>query len=119
MDAVKEFLGQMQINTIFAFNMSSDRKALPFLQDKNWCDIMDIALYKQYNKHIPSSEKTFSTGRIKRNGSVKGIMKMLSGDKEYEETHNALQDAMDELKIMQLLGRPAEQYFVANNELEV
>lgn len=118
-DAVKEFLGQMQINTIFAFNMSSDRKALPFLQDKNWCDIMDIALYKQYNKHIPSSEKTFSTGRIKRNGSVKGIMKMLSGDKEYEETHNALQDAMDELKIMQLLGRPAEQYFVANNELEV
>lgn len=117
-DAIKEFLEQHQINTIFAFNMSFDRKALPFLQDKNWCDIMDIALYRQYNTYIPNSEKTFSTGRLKKNGSVKGIMRMLSGNKEYEETHNALQDAMDELKIMQLLGRPVEQYFVANREKE-
>ena len=41
---------------------------------------------------------------------------MLQQDNTYEETHNALQDAMDELEMMQLLGNPIEQYFVTESQ---
>ena len=37
-------------------------------------------------------------------------MRMLTGDKWYYETHNAVIDAIDELTIMALLGYPPEQY---------
>ncbi len=37
-------------------------------------------------------------------------MRMLSGDYSYFETHNALFDALDELKIMQLLGFTLDKY---------
>ena len=114
--AVQEFLNTNRINTICAFNLSTERRLLPFLRNKHWCDIMDIALYKQYNKYIPKDANTFSTGRLKNNSGVRGIMRMLQQDNTYEETHNALQDAMDELEMMQLLGNPLEQYFVTESK---
>lgn len=55
----------------------------------------------------------FSTGRLKKGGSVQGIMRLLTGNKNYRETHNALQDALDELNMMALLQRPVEEYFAA------
>ena len=36
--------------------------------------------------------------------------KMLSGNKMYCETHNAVQDAIDELEIMKILGLPVSVY---------
>ena len=40
-------------------------------------------------------------------------MRLLTGNKNYRETHNALQDALDELNMMALLQRPVEEYFAA------
>ena len=38
------------------------------------------------------------------------MLRLLSGKNSYQETHNALDDALDELKIMQLLGRIPADY---------
>ena len=40
-------------------------------------------------------------------------MRMLTGKKSYHETHNAVCDAVDELKIMKLLGHPIDTYEIA------
>ena len=40
-------------------------------------------------------------------------MELLRRDKKYRETHNAVLDAEDELKIMQLLGDDISQYDIA------
>ena len=40
-------------------------------------------------------------------------MRLLSDDYSYFETHNALFDAIDELKIMQLLRLPFDTYNTA------
>ncbi len=45
--------------------------------------------------------------------SVGNILKMLSGNKGYRETHNAIFDAEDELQVMQLLGHELSKYDVA------
>lgn len=41
---------------------------------------------------------------------VQPILRILSGDDQYEETHNAYFDAMDELRIVQLLGHGLDTY---------
>ena len=38
------------------------------------------------------------------------MLRLLSGNRGYRETHNALFDALDELEILRLLGRPVEDY---------
>ena len=38
------------------------------------------------------------------------MLRILSKDYSYCETHNALLDAVDELTIMRLLGYPIEKY---------
>lgn len=47
---------------------------------------------------------------MKRGYGVEPILRMLGEDKHYEETHNAYFDALDELKIVQLLGHGIEVY---------
>ena len=37
-------------------------------------------------------------------------MRLLTGNKSYHETHNALIDAYDELKLIQLLNIPITKY---------
>ena len=37
-------------------------------------------------------------------------MCLLTGNRRYMETHNAVLDAVDELKIVELLGRTIEEY---------
>ena len=75
-----------------------------------WYDIIKVAAYRQYNSKIPQSAECCKTGRLKRNYGVEPMMRMLSGDYSYFETHNALFDALDELKIMQLLGFTLDKY---------
>ena len=41
------------------------------------------------------------------------MLQLLSGNPGYRETHNALHDAVDELKIMELLALPLEGYACA------
>ena len=71
---------------------------------------MKIAAYRQYNEKISCCQEFCSTGRLKRNYGVEPILQCLKQDSGYRETHNALLDARDELKIMELLHKPVSLY---------
>ena len=111
--AMKDILAwfnQYGVTSIFAYNACFDRNHLPELRDFQWFDIMRLAAYRQYNPKIPSCADCFSTGRLKRGYGVEPMLRLLSGNHRYRETHNALYDAMDELEIMRLLGHGTEMY---------
>lgn len=103
-------LQKYQIDSIFAYNASFDYNHLPELHNYKWFDIMKIAAYKQYNSKIPANADCWGTGRLKRNYGVEPITRLLSGNRSYCEIHNAVCDAVDELRIMELLGYAIEDY---------
>lgn len=98
------------IDSIFAYNASFDYNHLPELHNYKWFDIMKIAAYKQYNPRIPKNAECCGTGRLKRDYGVEPITRLLSGNRSYFEVHNAVCDAVDELRIMELLGYALEDY---------
>lgn len=98
------------VSDIFAYNAKFDKTHLPDLKNLVWHDIMHLAAYRQYNPKIPDDAECCSTGRLKRGYGVEPILRMLSGNCCYCETHNAILDAVDELEIMQLLGHEPEKY---------
>lgn len=107
---IDNILKRNGIRTILAYNASFDKKHLPELDLYKWCDIMRLAAYRQYNKKITNDIECCSTGKMKRGYGVEPILRMLSGNNTYRETHNAYFDAIDELKIVQLLGYDLEVY---------
>ena len=113
MNSIKRTLDSENINNIFAYNASFDYNHLPKLHDYYWFDIMKVAAYKQHNKHLPKDAEYCSTGRLKRGYTVEDILYYLS-KKWKSETHNAVLDAVDELKIMDLLRLPINNYVDAN-----
>lgn len=110
---IKAFLAENEISAMFAYNAVFDYHHLPELQYLKWYDIMKLAAYRQYNGKIPSSADCFKTGKLKRGYGVESIYRMLSGSADYNELHNALTDAADELEIMRMLGLKAESYAFA------
>ena len=98
------------IRSLFAYNACFDRNHLPELRDFDWYDIMRLAAYRQHNPKIPPYADCCSTGRLKRGYGVEPMLRLLSRDRTYHESHNAFFDAMDELKIMRLLQHTFEQY---------
>ncbi len=107
---IKGYLAENGVGRIFAYNAKFDYNHLPELSQYEWFDIMRIAAYKQYNKSIPENCPTCKTGRLKTNYGVESILRMLSGNERYCEVHNAVCDAVDELKIVELLGHGPEVY---------
>lgn len=107
---LKVFLNKNGIDKIFAYNAKFDYNHLPELQNFAWYDIMRIAAYKQFNTSIPAELPCCKTGRLKTGYGVEPIMHYLTGDSRYREVHNAVYDAVDELKIIELLGHPVETY---------
>ncbi|WP_242840769.1 hypothetical protein [Butyrivibrio proteoclasticus] len=107
---IRQFFLQKKISKIFAYNAKFDYNHLEELSSFDWFDIMRIAAYKQFNKAIPDSQPCCKTGRLKSNYGVEPIMRMLSGNNRYYEVHNAVLDAVDELKIVELLGHDIETY---------
>ena len=107
---LSDWLRKFGVSLLFAYNACFDRNHLPELSAFTWHDIMRLAAYRQYNLKIPQNAECWGTGRLKRNYGVEPILRMLMGDNGYCETHNALYDALDELKIMQLLGHKLEKY---------
>ena len=99
-----------RVEKIFAYNASFDRNHLPELRAMRWYDIMRLAAYRQTNPRIPANAELFSTGRMKRGYGVEAMLRLLSGQRSYSETHNACHDVLDELEIMRLLGHPLESY---------
>ena len=95
---------------MFAYNASFDRNHLPELRDLDWYDIMRLAAYRQHNPSILADADCCSTGRLKRGYGVETMLRLLSGNRTYRETHNACFDAMEELDIMRLLGHPLTAY---------
>lgn len=101
---LKAWFKDYGVTALFAYNASFDRNHLPELKGYDWYDIMALAAYRQYNKKIPADAECCSTGRLKRGFGVEPMLRLLSGNCTYCETHNALYDAMDELQIMRLLA---------------
>ncbi len=110
---VKEWLNTYGVRKLFAYNACFDKKHLPEYLEYEWYDIMHLAAYRQYNRAIPDSADCCKTGRLKCGYGVENVLRMLSKNKCYSETHNALLDALDELKIMRLLGCEIREYDTA------
>lgn len=110
---IKEWMNTYNVQKLFAYNASFDKNHLPEYSEYEWYDIMRLAAYRQYNLEIPSSADCYKTGRLKRGYGVEDILKMLNKNKRYRETHNAVIDALDELKIIQLLGYEISEYDIA------
>ena len=111
---IRQWLHTYNVEKIFAYNAAFDKRHLPEYSEYKWYDIMRLAAYRQYNRAIPDCADCYKTGRLKRGYGVEDILRMFSGNKQYSETHNAVLDAEDELKIMQLLGRGIEEYKIAS-----
>lgn len=107
---IKVWLRAWSVTKLFAYNASFDRNHLTELSRMNWYDIMRIAAYRQHNRYIPEDALCCRTGRLKSNYGVEAMTRLLSGDLNYAETHNALYDAEDELRIMKLLGLDLSRY---------
>ena len=107
---LRQWLHDLGIREIYAYNARFDKQHLWELQDFSWYDIMRIAAYRQYNASISPWAECCSTGRLRRNYGVEPILGALKGDLSYRETHNAALDALDELSIMRLLRQPLSLY---------
>ena len=107
---LRAWFGQHEVRSIFAYNACFDRNHLPELRDFEWYDIMRLAAYRQHNPKIPANADCCSTGRLKRGYGVEPMLRLLSENHTYYESHNAFYDAMDELEIMKLLRYPPQEY---------
>lgn len=110
---IKNFLKAHNVQRIFAYNALFDYGQLPELDYFKWYDIMKVAAYKQYNYKIPIDAECFKTGRLKHGYGVEKMYRLLSGNYDYFETHNALLDAIDELAIMRMMNRSMRNYELA------
>ncbi len=110
MTDLREYLLTNRVSKILAYNAKFDLGHLSELVDFEWFDVMRLAAYRQYNSAITDDLPLCKTGRLKTNYGVEPIMRMLSGNARYFETHNAVNDAVDELKIVELLGHPLAVY---------
>ena len=107
---LRAWFGQHEVRSIFAYNACFDRNHLPELRDFDWYDIMRIAAYRQHNPKIPANADCYSTGRLKRGYGVEPMLRLLSGNRTYHESHNAFFDTIDELEIMRLLEHRLKDY---------
>ncbi len=106
---LKDLLDRYGVTSIFAYNASFDRSHLPELHQYDWFDIMRIAANRNYNSAIPVGADCYSNGKLKRGYGVEPMLRMLDVA-DYTETHNAYNDALDELKIMRCLGISVNRY---------
>ena len=107
---LRAWFGQHEVRSIFAYNACFDRNHLPEMRDFDWYDIIRLAAYRQYNPRIPADADCCSTGRLKRGYGVEPMLRLLSENCTYHESHNAFFDALDELEIMRLLEHHLKDY---------
>ena len=113
MKRILSILNSNSIKNIFAYNAAFDYSSLPALSNFDWYDIMKIAAYRDLNPKLPNNlDFSEKSGRLKSNYGVEAILKLLKQDNSYAESHNAANDAEDELLIMQLIGVPISNYIL-------
>ena len=110
LEEIRRVLQDNGDDRLMAYNAKFDFNHLPEFSDYTWCDIMKLASNRNYNDKIPSNVECHKNGRMKKGYGVENILRMLLGNRRYIETHNAFYDAVDELKIVQLLGHNLEVY---------
>ena len=71
---------------------------------------MRLAAYRQHNPKIPATADCCSIGRLKRGYGVEPMLRLLSINRTYHESHNAFSDALDKLEIILRLGHPVTNY---------
>ncbi|MDW2923525.1 hypothetical protein [Mesomycoplasma ovipneumoniae] len=109
------FLKSYKVKNWFSYT-KYDFKHLPELHKSfEHNDISIFAKSKQFNKHIPLNAELTKKGDLKSGWNAQNIYRMLTKDQSYIETHNALLDAMDELRIMELLDLDIETFLNPNN----
>lgn len=106
---LKGYLKENEVGSIFAYNASFDRRCLPELTSFRWHDILKKAAYKDSNPALPLDAAFCSTGRLKSGYGVENIIRIF-GEQDYREIHNALTDAIDELRIMKYLKYSINTY---------
>lgn len=112
-NAISDILSWLRshgVRSLFAYNACFDRNHLPELRSFEWYDILRLAAYRQHNPKIPPYWECCSTGRLKRGYGVEPMLRLLSGQGNYRESHNACHDALDELEIMRLLKHRITDY---------
>lgn len=110
LEKIKQSIEAYSVSEVFAYNASFDRSHLPEMDYVAWYDIMRIAAYRQFNSLLPDSCEFYATGRMKKNYGAEQMFRLLSGNKDYCETHNAVCDASDEAELMKMLNVPYEVY---------
>lgn len=112
------FLKSNEVKNWFSYT-KFDFRHLPELHKSfKHNDISIFAKNKQFNKYIPLNAETSKNGDLKRGWKAEDIYRMLTKDENYFETHNALLDAMDELRIMELLNLDIETFLNSNKNKE-
>lgn len=109
---IMTFLYKYNVNSIFAYNALFDYKHLYELREYEWFDIMKIASNRNFNSFIPCYTDCYKTGKMKSGYGVEKMIRMVTGDSSYFETHNAIYDAIDELEIMRQLGLDIDVYYL-------
>lgn len=107
---VEDMLAAYNTRKLFAYNANFDFKHLPELCEYDWYDIIRIAAYKQFNPRITAEDDCCKSGRLRGHYGVESMLRRLTDDSFYNEEHNALYDAYDELHIMRLLGHHPNIY---------
>lgn len=108
-DGIKRLLTQYGVKDVFAYNAPFDYKCLYELHNYVWRDILPIAANRNYNTKLPDNCEYFSTGLLKHGRGVQNVMRLIYWQ-GFTELHNGLQDALDELQLMQLINQPLEVY---------
>ncbi|MDW2891377.1 AAA family ATPase [Mesomycoplasma ovipneumoniae] len=108
------FLKYYEVKNWFSYT-KYDFWHLPELHESfEYNDISIVAKNKQFNKYIPLNAETTKNGDLKRGWKVENIYRMVTKNENYLETHNALLDAIDELRIMELLNLDIETFLNSN-----
>ncbi|AAZ44654.2 hypothetical protein [Mesomycoplasma hyopneumoniae] len=112
------FLKSNEVKNWFSYT-KFDFRHLPELHKSfKHNDISIFAKNKQFNKYIQLNAETSKNGNLKRGWKAEDIYRMLTKDENYLETHNALLDAIDELRIMELLNLDIETFLNPNKNKE-
>ena len=106
---IVRLLARYGIKDILAYNAPFDCKCLYELSNYTWRDILPVAANRNYNGRLPDNCEYYSTGLLKRGRGVENVMRLIYR-RDFCELHNGLQDALDELHLMRLIGVPLQAY---------
>lgn len=105
---IRTLMNQYNITNIYAYNAFYVKKSLPEMNNYNWFDIAKVATYKQYNHELPLDADYDENGQLLRY-AMKNVIELMMKT-YYKCVNHALYNALDELKIMKLIGLPIEKY---------